>query len=369
MKGLRFIAGFVAGAVIAGGVACADEDIRVYVNGLRLNEHVILSNDRTYVPLRAVSESLGADVEWDEASNSVFVNFTEDDAISKVVEQVSPSVVTLIGNYAGSGQAASYNNPTAHGSGVVYKSSGYIITNAHVVEDIKNLTAVLNDGSSYPAKVLYSDEKSDLAIVKIDKLGLFPITIADESTILSGKTAIAVGTPISLTMRNTVTKGIVCGKDVSIPDSYYKLIQTDTAINPGNSGGPLINTKGELIGINTSKYVSLGIDSVAFAIPADTVKYVISQYETYGYVNRPSLDLSLEPSWEAKIGLPTSKGITVKSSSVSQISPGDTITAVGGIPVHSVVDFNEAVKDTYNGETLSVTLTRGGNPFTITLNP
>lgn len=369
MKFLRFISGFVAGAILAGGIVCAQDDIRVYVNGMRLNEHVILSNDRTYVPLRAVSETMGAQVDWDEASRSAHITFTEDDAIAKVVEQASPSVVTIIGNYAGSGQTVSYNNPTMHGSGVVYKSNGHIITNAHVVEDIKNLTVVLNDGTSYPANVLFSDEKADLAIVKIDRLGLTPITMAEESTILSGKTAIAIGTPISLSMRNTVTKGIVCGTDVSLPDSHYKLLQTDTAINPGNSGGPLLNAKGELIGINTSKYVSAEIDNVAFAIPVDTVKYAISQYEKYGYINRPDLGFTMENCWEAKIGLPTTKGVTVKSSSVAQIGAGDVINSVGGIDVHSIADFNEAVKDTYDGTSLNITLTRNGSQINIALNP
>ncbi|MEE1043204.1 MAG: trypsin-like peptidase domain-containing protein [Clostridia bacterium] len=245
----------------------AYNNVRVYVNGMRLNHNVILNEGTTYVPIRAVSESLGANVVWDQESFSAYITFTEEDAVSKVVENVSPSVVTIVGNYNGSGVVIDYNNPTMHGSGVIYKSNGHIITNAHVVEDIKNLTVILNDGTSLPGKVLYSDKNSDLAIVKIDKIGLKPVSMADKSSILSGKTAIAIGTPISLSMRNTVTKGIVSGNGVSLSDSYYKLIQTDAAINPGNSGGPLLNSKGELIGINSSKYVSVGIDNMGFAIP------------------------------------------------------------------------------------------------------
>ena len=338
----------------------AGSNVKVYVNGMRVNEDVILSNNRTYIPLRAVSEALGADVSWDDNTQSAFVSFTEDNAVSKIVSDVSPSVVTIVGNYASDKDIFKYNNPTMHGTGVIYKSNGYIVTNAHVVEDIKNTTVILNDGTSLPAKVLYSDEKADIAVVKIDKLGLLPITFADESEILSGKTAIAIGTPISLSMRNTVTKGVVSGNGVSISGSYYKLIQTDAAINPGNSGGPLLNTRGELIGINTLKFVSSQIDNVGFAIPVDTVKYAISQFEKYGYIKRPSLKFELEDSWEAKIGLPTTKGVTVKSSSVSNIIKGDVITAVNGITVHSIADFNEAVKNTYNGTNLSITVSRSG---------
>ncbi len=338
----------------------ANSSVRVYVNGMRVYEDVIVKNERTYIPLRAVSEALGANVVWDQASGSAFITFTEEDAVSKVVSDVSPSVVTIVGNYAGTGTTVQYNNPTMHGSGVVYKSNGYIITNAHVVEDIKNLTVVLNDGTSIPGQVLYSDKDADLAIVKIDKLGLKPITMADKSTILSGKTAIAIGTPISLSMRNTVTKGIVCGNGVSLPDSYYKLIQTDATVNPGNSGGPLLNSTGELIGINSSKYASLTIDNVAFAIPVDTVQYAISQFEKYGYIKRPNLDVSLEQSWEAKIGLPTTKGITVKKSNISMLQTGDHITYVNDVPVHSIADWNEAIKATYDGTKLKIGYTRNG---------
>jgi len=348
--------------------AYADDDVRVYVNGMRLREHVIMSNDRTYVPLRAVSESLGANVVWDESSNSAYITFNEEDAVVKAVENVSPSVVTIVGNYDDGSSAIKYNNPTVHGSGVVYKSNGHIVTNAHVVENIKNLTVILNDGTLMPGTVLYSDEKSDLAIVKINKLGLMPITMAHNDSVISGKTALAIGTPISLSMRNTVTQGIVCGTDVSLADSYYKLIQTDASVNPGNSGGPLINSNGELIGIVSSKYMSIGIDNVAFAIPIDTVQYAISQFENYGYIRRPAISFELEESWEAKIGLPTPKGITVKNSSDAYLSNGDVINAVNGIEVHSISDWNEATKDTYNGTSLWINYTRDGVTYDIEIS-
>ena len=362
---MKIRTGIICTAMIAAtALLCtvsADVETKVYVNGMRVNEQVIMNNDRTYIPLRAVSEAMGATVEWDEASQSAYVTFTEDDAIAQIVSDVSPSVVTIIGNYDGSGQATKYNNPTMHGSGVIYKSNGYIITNAHVVKDIKNLTVVLNDGSLLPGKVLYSDEDADLAVVKVDKLGLKPVTMADENTIVSGKTAIALGTPISLSMRNTVTKGVVSGVDVALSGSHYKLIQTDAAINPGNSGGPLVNARGELIGVNSSKYASVGIDNMGFAIPIDTVKFAINQFEKNGFILRPKMDITLEDSWEAKIGLPTVKGITVKKSGISQLAEGDVICEVNGIAVHSIADWNEAVKDTYNGTVLKIKYTRGNN--------
>lgn len=339
-------------------MVCAQSDVKVYVNGMRLNESTLLVNDRTYVPLRAVGETMGASVEWDDATQSAYITFTEDDAIAKIVENASPSVVTIVGNYQSGREEDKYNNLTAHGSGVVYKSNGYIVTNAHVVKDLKNLTVVFSDGTLLPGRVVCSDELADIAVVKVDKLGLKPITFADKTTIVSGKTAIAIGTPISLSMRNTVTKGIVCGNGVSLKDSHYKLIQTDTTVNPGNSGGPLLNTKGELIGITSSKYVSMSIDNVAFAIPVDTVEYIIRQYEQYGFVKRAAFNFELEPSWEAKIGLPTQKGLTVKNSKDSVLINGDVIISLNDIDVHSITDWNEAVKETYSDGALKVKYTR-----------
>ena len=342
-------------------------DVKVYVNGMRLDKPAYIQDGSTYIPLRAVSETMGAEVEWDAKTRSAYVSFTEDDAIARLVSDVSPSVVTIIGNYDGKEDVHRYNNPTAHGSGVIYKSNGHIITNAHVVKDIKNLTVVLNDGQSFSGKVLFSDEKADLAIVKIEKLGLIPITFAEESTVISGKTAIAFGTPISLTMRNSVTKGIVSGCDVALSGSHYKLLQTDAAINPGNSGGPLVNAKGELIGVNSSKFVSVGIDNIGFAIPIDTVKYAISQYEKYGKILLPELDFEFDESWEAKIGLPTTKGLTVKNSQNEKINDGTSVVSVNGIEVHSIADWNEAVKDSFDGKLLTVGCSIDGKTQEITI--
>lgn len=360
IKRLKSAILIILGFMLIQGSAYAADDVRVYVNGMRLENDAILYNDSTYAPLRAVGEALGAQVSWDEASNSVFIAFSEDDAVAKIVADVSPSVVTIIGNYNRENEAYKYSNPIVHGSGVIYKSNGYIVTNAHVVKDITNLTVVLNDGTILPGNLLYSDENADLAVVKIDKIGLCPVTMADGKTILSGTTAIAIGTPISLSMRNTVTKGIISGCDVGLPDCYYKLIQTDASINPGNSGGPLLNARGELIGINTEKYVSMEIESMCFAIPVDTVKYVLNQFETYGYVVRPKLDFELSQSWEAKVGLPTQKGLTVKMSTNASIMTGDEIISVNSVPVHSIPDWNEAIKDTYNGESLKIEFIRNG---------
>jgi len=186
-------------------------------------------------------------------------------------------------------------------------------------------------------------------------------------SIVTGSTVIAIGTPLSLSMMNSASKGIVSGKNVNIGE-HYSFTQSDVAINGGNSGGALINLKGELVGINSSKYAGIGIEGMSFSIPVDTVNYVLSQFEKNGKVLRPVINITFSESWEAKIGLPTSKGLTVKSSSQNELKVGDMITKVNGVLVHSITDYNEAVKKSVNNQ-IAFTVYKDGSEHQITITP
>lgn len=343
------------------------QDVDIYVNGRIISQRGYLEDGTTYVPLRAVSEALGAAVDWD--GQSVHVAQSEDELVSSLIESVSESVVAVVGNYkSGSSAASDYNELTAHGTGVVIKSNGLILTNAHVVSDISNITVVFNDGTSYAGTVENIDKTADLATVRISRLGLKPVTFKSSSSELkSGNTVIAIGTPISLSMRNSATKGIISGLDVKVGDSYYPLIQTDAAINPGNSGGPLIDLTGAVVGINSSKYAATGIEGMAFSIPVETINYVLNQFEKNGAVLRPDISASFDESWEARIGLPTTKGITVKNSTSAELQNGDIVTAVNGVTVHSIIDYNKAVRDTFT-DTLTMTVSRGGTEMNLNVS-
>lgn len=353
----KLIAAVLAAPVLS--VSCRAADIDIFVNGRILAQRGYLDDGTTYVPLRAVGEALGARVSWD--GQSAHIDRTEDDIVSSVIEDVSESVVAIVGNYkSGASSAASdYNELTAHGTGVVIKSNGLILTNAHVVSDIENITVVFNDGTSYAASIEGIDKTADLATVRINRLGLKPATFKSSSAELRpGGTVVAIGTPVSLNMRNSATKGIISGIDVNAGGSYYPLLQTDAAINPGNSGGPLIDLTGAVVGINSSKYTATSIEGMAFSIPVETISYVLNQFEKNGAVLRPDISASFDESWEARIGLPTTKGITVKNSSSPELQNGDVITAVNGAEIHSVTDYNKAVRDTFT-DTLTLTITRG----------
>ncbi len=352
--------------------ATAAEYVNVFVNGRAVDTKGFLMEDTTYLPVRAICEAIGANVEWDGDKKSVNVTMTEEDKTVKIIEEASPSVVAIVGNYNPTyttDDIDRYNDYTAHGTGVVIKSSGVILTNAHVVEDLYNITVVFADGKSYPGIVQNIDTLSDLALVKVDRLGLKPIIMGQSSDIVVGKSAIAIGTPLSLSMRNSATKGIISGKNVMATDSYYPLIQTDAAINPGNSGGPLLNMSGKLIGINSMKFSGIGIEGLSFSIPVETVKYVLEQFEKNGRVIRPDLKITLEESWEARIGLPTTKGLTVKYSQSTELVPGDMIVKINNQEVHSKIEYNMALRDTYKEGEVLVTAERNGEKFEVRVNP
>ncbi len=366
------IAALLCAVTMAPLAADAAGDVNIFVNGKALTIKGFLSDGVTYLPLRAVSEALGASVNWDGDTMSAYVDSDDDTLTASIIAEASESAVAIVGNYksdALSGTAADYNELTSHGSGVVIKSGGVILTNAHVVKDIQNLTVVFSDGESCAGQVRYIDESSDLAVVKVNKLGLKPIAFARQDSVFAGQSVIAIGAPLSLSMRNSASKGIISGTDVCLNSAYYPLLQTDTAINGGNSGGPLLNMKGQLVGINSSKYAGVGVEGLAFAVPLDTVNYVLEQFDKNGRVIRPDLGITLENPWEARIGLPAKKGVTVKSSVTDSLKTGDEIKSVNGTETHSIVDYNKALRDTYVSGSVNVVFVRNGEQMSADIVP
>ncbi|MDF2925619.1 MAG: trypsin [Paenibacillaceae bacterium] len=285
-------------------------------------------------------------------------------AIPQAISQTSPSVVAIIGRQAGSSGPAGRFDLT-HGTGVIVESGGTIITNAHVVKNMDQIVVVTFDGKQYNGKTTHFDEESDLALVHIDAAGLKEAAFAAKADIQVGETVIAIGTPISFSLRNSVTVGVISGLDRSV-NSTYRLLQTDAAINPGNSGGALVNLKGEVVGINTLKYADYGVDNLGFAIPADTVQYVLQHFRDYGRVKRPATGMELEESWAALVGIPTEEPMTVSfvepdsPAAKAGIKPGDKFLKLGDHPAANLVEFNELLKNYLPGESAEFTLQTAG---------
>ncbi len=342
---------------------------KIVVNNEAIDIPSYIQDDLTYVPLRAVSENLGANVDWNGETGTVTITTgSSGQLIPKIVERLSPSVVGIIGNVDG-GAAASYQDKYADGvaigTGVVVKAGGEILTNAHVVKDMNNIIVVLSNGEGYTGRIKCIDEKSDLAVVKIDKLGLTVAKLAEAGQIEVGETVVALGTPLSMSLRNSATSGIVSGVNRAL-FSDYNLIQTDTAINPGNSGGPLVNLRGEVVGINSSKFSGVGVEGMCFSIPIDTVRYVLNQFDTYGKVRRPNIGVTFEEDWVAAYGLPTQNGLTIKAMNETSaakeagLTVGDVVTAVNGKGVHSIIEWNEIMKSYLPGQTVALTVWSNG---------
>jgi serine protease Do len=325
---------------------------KLLLNGNPITVDAKVINNQVYVPLDSYTKAIGGNTTINTQGNTIEISLGNmDDIIPKVIEAVSPSVVGIIGTYdTGESKYGTFSEQQfVHGTGAIITANGEIITNAHVVGNMRKIIVVLADGNAYEAKLKAIDDASDLAIITINKTGLSPVKFAQENNLSIGNTVIAIGTPISFSLRNSASIGIISGINRSI-DSEYKLIQTDAAINPGNSGGPLVNLAGEIVGINTSKYIGEGIEGMGFSVPVSTVKYVLGQFDKYSKVIRPYLGVKLAEDWISKLGLPSNSGIIIESiedkspASSQGLKPKDVLLSINDIKINSIVDYNEEMK-------------------------
>ena len=261
----------------------------------------------------------------------------------------------------------------ASGSGVIISDDGYIVTNNHVVENADKIEITLNDNHSYSAKVIGTDPSTDLALLKINEKNLPFLKYGNSDNVKVGEWVLAVGNPFNLT--STVTAGIVSAKARNIgilPDQYKieSFIQTDAAVNPGNSGGALVNTKGELIGINSAIASNTGsYTGYSFAIPVNLVRKVVDDLVEFGNVQRGFIGVSIRDIDNQLIqekGLKSSDGVFVTgltaggAAESAGIKEGDIITKIGTINVNSMPQLQEQIGRFRPGDRLNVTLVREG---------
>ena len=292
----------------------------------------------------------------------------------------------FFGNPQGNGgkQRRSVRTPKQQGSGAggIISADGYIVTNNHVVADADELTVTLNDNKEYSARIIGTDKASDLALIKIDGKNLPAITIANSDDIKVGEWVLAVGNPFNLT--NTVTAGIVSAKARSLyQNGVESFIQTDAAINPGNSGGALVNTRGELIGINAMLYSQTGsFSGYGFAIPTSIMNKVVADLKQYGTVQRALIGIQgqdVKNYVDAKkdkgedIDLGTMEGIYVakvteeSAAEEAGMKEGDVITAIDGKPVNKMAELQEVLAKKRPGDKVTVTYLRDKKKATKTV--
>ena len=335
----------------------------IIVNVKQAGQQAKIIDGKPYVPLDVLNNNSAVNAYWDKDLNTI--NIESSDKCSEVVKKLGDSVVGIIGKLKESSQNyIPYSDNLTFGTGVIYKSNGFIITNAHVVSDMESIVVVLSNGKAYRARLKAIDEESDLALIKIDKGGLTPVKFGNIEDVEVGEQVIAIGTPLSFSLRNSATSGIVSGINRAA-DGEYRFIQSDAAINGGNSGGPLVNMKGEVIGINTVKYVGFGVEGLSFSIPVDTVDYVMSHFEKYSRVRRPYLGATFIEGVAARYGLPSNEGLTIVD--IEEGSPAekaglivdDVIETVNGVKITTKVDYNEEMKKYLPGDTVELGILRG----------
>ena len=273
------------------------------------------------------------------------------------------------------------------GSGFIIGSDGRLITNAHVVNDAETVEVTLKDGTSYEGTVLGTDSFTDVAVIKIDATDLPTVRLGDAENLTPGEWAIAIGNPLGLD--NTVTVGIISAlgrssSQVGVPDKRVRFIQTDAAINPGNSGGPLLNSQGEVIGINTA--IRADAQGLGFAIPIETAQRIADQLFAKGQADHPYLGIQMvnlnqatreqinaNPEFDFQIG--SDDGILVvrvipnSPAARAGLEPGDIIQRIGDRPVETSNQVQEQVDLSEIGSQLEVALVRNGKSRSLNVKP
>lgn len=316
----------------------------------------------------------------DAATTLASKNEGEELSIPEIAAKVGPSVVGVInktqvqprqywdpfsGRYYYDSNAATDGEMVEQGSGsgIIINTDGHIVTNQHVIDGASEVEVVLNTGTTYTAKIIGQDTKTDLAVLKIEPKAEEPLTAAvlgDSTNVQVGELAVAIGNPMGMEYSGSVTAGIISAvnRTMSIDNRTYNLIQTDAAINAGNSGGALINRFGEVIGINSVKLSTTGVEGMGFAIAISEAKPIIQELMDSGYVTgRPLVGISIS---ETRYGMFITAVSPGSGAEAAGLAENDMILEVDGQKVTSTSEVNEIRDKKKPGDTLKFKILRDG---------
>ena len=315
--------------------------------------------------LNIVSTKTGSDTTFSDQEDAL--------SLQDIYSGVIDSVVSISSMTSGG---------TASGTGIIMSSDGYIITNHHVISGALVISVLTNNNREYEAALVGSDEMSDLAVLKIDARNLQAAEFGDSSRLRVGDSVVAIGDPLGVQLRGTMTNGIISAinRDLTVGDRTMTLIQTNAALNNGNSGGPLINCYGQVIGINTVKMSSYyasaaSVEGLGFAIPISVAKPIIDELIENGYVaGRPAIGISgdsLPSYYRTYYRLPDGVYVTSvnegSDAKAKGIREGDIVTAINGQSISSIDELN-TVKNQYSaGDEVTLTVYRSGAYYEITV--
>lgn len=361
--------------------------------GILLNEFVFSENGHenvAQIPDNGTTSNVNEDPSPSTVpstnSNSSNLLYTESNnqnemSIADVVAAVEDSVVAItveIENNTTYMYQNYHYTSEAKGSGVIISSDGYIVTNNHVIEDATKVYVTLANGQSYDAKIIGSDETTDLGLIKIEATGLTAAQFGDSESIRKGDTAIIIGNPLGY-LDGSVSAGIISatGRTLNFSDgsTLYNLIQTDAAVNPGNSGGALFDSYGALIGVVCAKTTSTEVEGLGFAIPVSTVRTVIQDLKDYGYVKgRPALGVNAMEVSDAytamynklpRLGVYVTGFINNDAAEGSELQIGDCIVSINGVEVTTTAEILAAIYPLKVGDTVDVVVYRDNEMVTV----
>ena len=318
-------------------------------------------------------------------NTTIVVNKTASNLIEAVTEKAGPSVVGISTTAAVTSFFGGSTDDVNEGSGIIYSTDGYIITNYHVIEgavESKNSSISVylssNPENAISATVIGYNIASDLAVIKINKTGLPAVELGDSNKLKVGQYAIAIGSPGGMEFMNSVSYGIISGLNRSLSTGTGKsmtLIQTDAAINPGNSGGALLDSSGKLIGVNSAKLVDTSFEGMGFAIPVNTVKEICDKIIAKQNDPSPYVGIEINQQYTAEIlkrlgypeGAVVNRVISGGPAEESGLLRGDIITEFNGKAISSYTDLESAIASCNPGDTVTIKIYRSGRFYSTTV--
>lgn len=308
------------------------------------------------------------------SNNTTYNVENVENPVVAVAQIAGPSVCGVKVDFYEQSLFGSLEENSSEGSGIIYSEDGYIITNYHVIQEGINsssaaVTVTLSDGNEYEAKVVGSDEVTDLALLKIEKNGLTPAKFGSSADLQVGELAVAIGNPLGQEFAGSVTVGYISAlnRTVTAEGRTYKLIQTDAAINPGNSGGALVNAKGEVIGINTVKITDTTVEGLGFSIPSDDALKIINELKDTGRIVRPyvgiyGIDLDAVTAKRNRLveGVYVYQVFANSPAISAGISKGDIIVEFDGKEITTKQELNDIKNTKSIGDIVKVKVYRAG---------
>lgn len=296
--------------------------------------------------------------------------------VVQVAKNVGPAVVGITNKAIA---RDFFNRPVEMegvGSGVIFRSDGYIVTNNHVIEGAKEIIVSLSDGNTVNGTLVGTDEMTDIAVVKVDAQNLPTAKFGNSEEIMVGEPVVAIGNPMGLEFQGSVTVGVISAlnRTIELNDRRFSLLQTDAAISPGNSGGALVNYDSEVIGINSAKLAQTEVEGIAFAIPINTVQSVVNEIMQKGYVSRPYLGVVLfDKATAARYGyqLNINKGVFIFQVSLDSpagragLQRGDIILKIDGKEVNSATEIRSDIAARKIGDKITITYDRDNSEYTM----